>query len=90
MTIEGSFADVACHSWAAQSVAVPSACTILLLGGAPEGVPGAAVVLFTVGTMAFGAVLASVQARWGIWPGVVAHAAFNTTHTRCARWCQGL
>ena len=51
---------------------------VLFLGGLPDGVPAWwAVGCFTVGTTAFGAVLASMQLRWGIWPGVVAHAAVN-------------
>ncbi|MGY1815133.1 CPBP family glutamic-type intramembrane protease [Blastococcus sp. SYSU D00820] len=51
---------------------------VLFLGGAPEGVPaGWAVLCFTVGAVAFSAVLASMQLRWGIWPGVVAHAVVN-------------
>lgn len=53
---------------------------IAWLGGAPEGVPlWFAVTMFTVGTTALGAVLASMQLRWGIWPGVVAHAVVNAT-----------
>src|SRR5262245_8370683 len=49
---------------------------MLFLGGAPEGMPKSlALVLFTIGSStAFGAVLASMQARWGIWPGVITHA----------------
>ncbi|MFI7587002.1 CPBP family intramembrane glutamic endopeptidase [Spongisporangium articulatum] len=51
---------------------------IVWLGGTPEGVPvWFAVTAFTVGTTAFGAVLSSMQLRYGIWPGVVAHAVFN-------------
>ncbi|MGY1605084.1 CPBP family glutamic-type intramembrane protease [Geodermatophilus sp. SYSU D00815] len=51
---------------------------VLFLGGTPAGVPTWwALLCFTVGTVAFGAVLASMQLRWGIWPGVVAHAAVN-------------
>ncbi|MGY1741253.1 MULTISPECIES: CPBP family intramembrane glutamic endopeptidase [unclassified Blastococcus] len=51
---------------------------IVFLGGAPEGVPVAwALLCFAVGTTAFGAVLASMQLRWGIWPGVLAHAVVN-------------
>ena len=49
---------------------------VLFLGGTPAGVPTWwALLCFTVGTVALGAVLASMQLRWGIWPGVVAHAA---------------
>ncbi|MEV4132957.1 CPBP family intramembrane glutamic endopeptidase [Dactylosporangium sp. NPDC049742] len=51
---------------------------LLFLGGTPEGVaPLFAIAMFTIGTTAFGTVLASMQLRWGMWPGVVAHAAFN-------------
>ena len=51
---------------------------ILLLGGAPTGVSQWwALVWFTVGTTAYGAVLASMQLRWGLWPGVLAHAVLN-------------
>ena len=51
---------------------------IALLGGTPGGVPAvAAVAMFTVSTLALGAVLASMQLRWGIWPGVLAHAVVN-------------
>jgi membrane protease YdiL (CAAX protease family) len=53
---------------------------IALLGGTPEGVPvWWALLWFTVGTTAFGAVLANMQLRWGIWPGVLAHAVVNAT-----------
>lgn len=53
---------------------------LIWLGGTPEGVaPWFAVVMFTVGITGFGAVLASMQLRWGIWPGVVAHAVWNAT-----------
>ncbi len=51
---------------------------VLFVGGAPEGVPvGWTLLCTTAGTVALGAVLASMQLRWGIWPGVVAHAAVN-------------
>jgi membrane protease YdiL (CAAX protease family) len=51
---------------------------MLWLGGTPAGVPVAyTVAVFTVGITAFGAVLASMHLRWGIWPGVVAHATLN-------------
>src|SRR3954447_389989 len=51
---------------------------ILLLGGTPTGVaPWWALLWFTVGTTALGAVLASMQLRWGVWPGVLAHAVAN-------------
>jgi membrane protease YdiL (CAAX protease family) len=53
---------------------------MLLLGGTPAGASGwYAVAMFTVGIVALGAVLASMQLRWGIWPGVVMHAAVNAT-----------
>ncbi|NYJ05654.1 CPBP family intramembrane glutamic endopeptidase [Petropleomorpha daqingensis] len=51
---------------------------ILLLGGTPTGVATWwALLWFTVGTTAYGAVLASMQLRWGLWPGVLAHAVGN-------------
>ncbi len=51
---------------------------IVLLGGTPEGVsPLYAAVTFTVATTALGAILAVMQLRWGMWPGVVAHATVN-------------
>jgi uncharacterized protein len=51
---------------------------ILWLGGTPEGVsPLYAVAVFAVGTTALGAILAWTQLRWGIWPGVILHGAFN-------------
>jgi membrane protease YdiL (CAAX protease family) len=51
---------------------------LLFLGGTPEGVPPLyAVSMFTVATTALGSILAAMQLRWGIWPGVVAHAAVN-------------
>jgi membrane protease YdiL (CAAX protease family) len=51
---------------------------ILLLGGTPTGVDAWwALVWFTVGTTSLGAVLASMQLRWGLWPGVLAHAVCN-------------
>lgn len=53
---------------------------MIWLGGTPEGVaPWFAVAMFTVGLTGFGAVLAGMQLRWGIWPGVVAHAVWNAT-----------
>jgi membrane protease YdiL (CAAX protease family) len=53
---------------------------IAMLGGTPEGVSVAyALVMFTVSITALGAVLASMQLRWGIWPGLVAHAVMNAT-----------
>ncbi|SNS87561.1 CAAX protease self-immunity [Geodermatophilus saharensis] len=51
---------------------------VLFLGGAPAGVPvWFALACLTVGTTSLGAVLASMQLRWGIWPGVLAHAVLN-------------
>lgn len=51
---------------------------MVFIGGTPEGVPVAyTVAVFTVGITAFGAILASMHLRWGIWPGVVAHATLN-------------
>jgi uncharacterized protein len=51
---------------------------LLFLGGTPEGVaPLYAVAMFTVATTALGSILAAMQLRWGIWPGVVAHATVN-------------
>ena len=51
---------------------------MIWLGGTPAGVPVAySVAVFAVGTTAFGAILASMHLRWGIWPGVVAHATLN-------------
>ncbi len=54
---------------------------MIFLGGAPDGVPLAfALFSFTLGMVAFGAVLANMQLRWGIWPGVVAHAVANAVN----------
>jgi membrane protease YdiL (CAAX protease family) len=51
---------------------------MIWIGGTPDGVSMPyAIAMFTIGTSALGAVLAWMQLRWGIWPGVVAHAAFN-------------
>jgi uncharacterized protein len=51
---------------------------MIWIGGTPDGVSMPyAIAMFTIGTTALGAVLAWMQLRWGIWPGVVAHAAFN-------------
>jgi membrane protease YdiL (CAAX protease family) len=51
---------------------------MIWIGGSPDGVSTAyAIAMFTIGTTAGGAVLAWMQLRWGIWPGVVAHGAFN-------------
>jgi membrane protease YdiL (CAAX protease family) len=60
-------------AWAAFHVPL-----MVWLGGTPPGVPmWWAVAMFTVGGVALGAVLASMQLRWGLWPGVVAHAVAN-------------
>ena len=51
---------------------------LLFLGGTPEGVsPLYAAAMFTVATTALGSMLAAMQLRWGLWPGVVAHATVN-------------
>jgi membrane protease YdiL (CAAX protease family) len=51
---------------------------VLFLGGAPAGVPvWFALACLTLGSTSLGAVLASMQLRWGIWPGVLAHAVLN-------------
>jgi membrane protease YdiL (CAAX protease family) len=51
---------------------------VLFLGGAPAGVPvWFALTCLTLGSTSLGAVLASMQLRWGIWPGVLAHAVLN-------------
>ena len=51
---------------------------VLVLGGAPAGVPvWFALACLTLGSTSLGAVLASMQLRWGIWPGVLAHAVLN-------------
>jgi membrane protease YdiL (CAAX protease family) len=51
---------------------------ILFVGGAPEGVsPLYAAMMFTIATTALGSILAAMQLRWGLWPGVIAHAAVN-------------
>ncbi len=51
---------------------------VVFLGGAPAGVPvWFALACLTLGSTSLGAVLASMQLRWGIWPGVLAHAVLN-------------
>ena len=51
---------------------------MIWLGGTPDDTSTIfTVASYTAGTVAFGAVLASMQLRWGLWPGVVAHAAAN-------------
>ncbi|MGY1635324.1 lysostaphin resistance A-like protein [Geodermatophilus sp. SYSU D00742] len=53
---------------------------VLFLGGAPAGLPVAfALLCTTIGSTALGAALAGMQLRWGIWPGVLAHAVANAT-----------
>jgi uncharacterized protein len=53
---------------------------VLFLGGAPDGLPVAfALLCTTIGSTALGAALAGMQLRWGIWPGVLAHAVANAT-----------
>lgn len=36
-----------------------------------------AVAMFTIATTALGSILAAMQLRWGLWPGVLAHATVN-------------
>jgi membrane protease YdiL (CAAX protease family) len=73
---------------------------MLFLGGTPAGTPlWFALTSFTIGTAALGAILASMQLRWGIWPGLVVHAMVNaglyhvvgplTTDTEHSGWCAG-
>jgi hypothetical protein len=51
---------------------------MLLLGGVPQDTAAwFSVAMFTISTAALGAVLASMQLRWGIWPGIVLHAVGN-------------
>jgi membrane protease YdiL (CAAX protease family) len=51
---------------------------MLFLGGNPAHTPlWFTLAAFTIGTTALGAVLASMQLRWGIWPGLVMHAMVN-------------
>jgi membrane protease YdiL (CAAX protease family) len=51
---------------------------LLWLGGTPAGAPTWwAATMFAVGIVAVGVPLAWMQLRWGIWPGVVAHAVMN-------------
>ncbi|MGI5237851.1 CPBP family intramembrane glutamic endopeptidase [Dactylosporangium sp. CA-139066] len=53
---------------------------MIFLGGTPAGVPvWWSVTVFTGFTLGLGAVLANMQLRWGLWPGVVAHAVGNAT-----------
>ncbi|GAA1477122.1 hypothetical protein GCM10009623_15680 [Nocardioides aestuarii] len=53
---------------------------LVLFGGTPEGVPTLyAIVMFTIALTALGAILASMQLHWGIWPACVAHAVWNAT-----------
>ena len=73
---------------------------MLFLGGVPDSTPlWFALTSFTIGTGALGAVLASMQLRWGIWPGLVVHAMVNaglyhvvgplTTDTEHSGWFAG-
>lgn len=51
---------------------------MIFLGGTPAGVATWwSVTVFTVFTLGLGALLANMQLRWGLWPGVVAHAVGN-------------
>lgn len=51
---------------------------MLLLGGVPQDTAAwFSVAMFTVSSTALGAILASMQLRWGIWPGIVLHAVGN-------------
>jgi membrane protease YdiL (CAAX protease family) len=53
---------------------------MIWLGGVPENTSTVfALFSFTVGTTALGALLANLQLRWGLWPGVVLHAVSNAT-----------
>jgi uncharacterized protein len=51
---------------------------MLFLGGTPDDTATwFAIASFTVGTTAYGAIVSNMQLRWGIWPGIVMHAAGN-------------
>jgi uncharacterized protein len=51
---------------------------MLFLGGTPDNTATwFAIASFTVGTTAYGAIVSNMQLRWGIWPGIVMHAAGN-------------
>ena len=53
---------------------------MIWLGGVPAGVPTwFGLASYTLGTVALGALLANMQLRWGLWPGVVLHAVTNAT-----------
>jgi membrane protease YdiL (CAAX protease family) len=53
---------------------------MIWLGGVPEHTATwFGVASFTLGTTALGALLANMQLRWGLWPGVVLHAVSNAT-----------
>ena len=53
---------------------------MLWLGGVPADVPTwFGLASYTLGTTALGAVLANMQLRWGLWPGVLMHAVTNAT-----------
>ncbi|MGN6330716.1 MAG: CPBP family intramembrane glutamic endopeptidase [Motilibacteraceae bacterium] len=73
---------------------------MLFLHGTPTNTPTVvAIAAFTVETTALGAILANMQLRWGIWPGLVLHAAGNaalyhvagplTRETRWTGWFAG-
>lgn len=51
---------------------------IIWLGGAPDRTATwYAVIAFTLGTTTLGALLATMQLRWGLWPVVITHAVSN-------------
>jgi membrane protease YdiL (CAAX protease family) len=51
---------------------------LVFLGGTPAGVSTVyAVAMFTIATTALGSILAAMQLRWGLWPGVLTHATVN-------------
>jgi uncharacterized protein len=53
---------------------------MIWLGGVPEHTATwFGLLSFTLGTTALGALLANMQVRWGLWPGVVLHAVSNAT-----------
>jgi membrane protease YdiL (CAAX protease family) len=53
---------------------------MLWLGGTPDGAPAWwSTAMFATGIVAVSVPLAWMQLRWGIWPGVLAHAVMNAT-----------
>ena len=53
---------------------------MIWLGGVPDDVPTIfGIASFTLGATALGALLANMQLRWGLWPGVLMHAVTNAT-----------